>query len=463
MTHGARFPTITFFHSDGCERQTAEPIAAEAARRGIPVRFSDRLDERVEIGVYCQHAIRPNADFSVTMLHDLAQRHDVWPAFWRHEPWDAFDIGLLPGRSWVERWQTQADFPEARPRLGVFDLGWPKADLVFRDQAVFAREAQALRDALGLRHPRSVLYAPSWENHGKQDDFVRAVAGLPVNVLLKQAPWSTAYPQVLENIRAMNALHRGFADNVHIVDTEVSIMYCMGLADVLVSDESSVLIEALLLDVPGVAVTDWLIPDRDPPRTAFAPYDFVTRTTKADLTRTVEAILAQPAQARAALRAARERQFSHLGGSAVRIVDTIVAAVEGRPLPHAPVAAQVDLDRDEYLAAERLLHSGSTEQATDILYRMARRGTPCWEVYNDLGTLMFGRGDLDSAAVLLDAAVARAPRPVVPLANLVELHCAADRPESALEVLGRLTRYATTTRSETMAAIRQCMVSMLSA
>jgi tetratricopeptide (TPR) repeat protein len=455
------FPRMTFFYLDGCERQTVEPIAAEAAKRGIEVRFSDNLAERAEIGVYCQHACRPNADFSVIMLHDLAQRHDIWPAFWQREPWNAFDIGLLPGKSWIDRWQTQADFPSARPRLGVFDLGWPKADLALRNKEEFGRQAEALRASLGLKHQKSVLYAPSWENHGKQDDFVKAFVDLPVNVLLKQAPWSEAYPTVLESIRQMNELHRGCADNVHIIDTNISIMYCMGLADVLVSDESSVLTEALLLDVPGVAVTDWLIPDCDPPRTACVPYDYVTKTSKAKLRQTVEAILSEPDSTRQKTRMDRDRQFSHLGSSAGRVMDTIEAAIDGRALPHPAAVAQVDLDRTEYLRAEQLLEACQTDKAAKILFELAKAETACWEVYNDLGTLMFKDGDLSAATFLLETAVTKAPEPITPLANLIEVHCAANRPEMALNTLAQLSRH--TPKSENaLLAIRGCMIALLS-
>jgi hypothetical protein len=143
-----------------------EPLAEEAAKRGYTIHFTEQMDERAEIGVYCQHACIPNADFSIIMLHDLAQRHDIWPNFWHYEPWHHFDIGLLPGQTWVDRWQYLADFPVAKTKLGVFNLGWPKADLIFRNHDQFATAAQQLREKLGLKHKKSILYAPSWENDG---------------------------------------------------------------------------------------------------------------------------------------------------------------------------------------------------------------------------------------------------------------------------------------------------------
>lgn len=462
MLEQKTFPTITFFYTDNCERQALEPIAIEAQKRGVEVRFSRDSKEFAEIGVYCEHACTPNADFSVVLLHDLAQRHDIWPHFWHHEPWNKFDIGCVPGQAWVERWQHQADFPVARPTLGVFDVGWPKADLVFKDRARFAEEAAKLRQTLGLKYEKSVLYAPSWENHGKQDDFVQAFKDLPVNVLLKQAPWSNSYPQVLENICQMNELHRGCAENVHIIDVEVSIMYCLSLADVLVSDESSVLTEALLLDVPGVAVTDWLIPDTIPPRPACVPYDYVTKTTKAQMRQVVEAILAEPEVSRMKTRQDRDHQFSHLGESSVRVMDNIVAGFRGQALPHAPLVAQVDIDRLDYQRAEQLITVNEMADGVNILVNLLKAETTCWEVYNDLGDLSFKDGNVEDAIFLLQKAIGISPQPAIPLCNLTEIYCATNQQDKALATLAQLGRY-TQTSAQAISSIRACMMALMSA
>jgi tetratricopeptide (TPR) repeat protein len=465
MLENQNAPTITFFYTDNCERQALEPIANEAKMRGIDVLFSTNSKELAQIGVYCEHACTPNADFSVILLHDLAQRHDIWPNFWHYEPWSKFDIGCIPGQSWVERWQNQADFPMARPRLGMFDLGWPKADLVFQDRSRFAQEAQKLRETLGLKYEKSVLYAPSWENHGKQDDFVQAFKDLPVNVLLKQAPWSNSYPQVLENIRQMNELHQGCAENVHIIDVEVSIMYCLSLADVLVSDESSVLTEALLLDVPGVAVTDWLIPDTIPPRPASVPYDYVTKTTKAEMRQVVEAILAEPEATRTKTRQDRDHQFSYLGESSIRIMDIIETGYAKRnwtelALPHPPLRAQVDIDRMHYQRAEQLIAENQIAEGLSILLDLLKAETVCWEVYNDLGDLSFKDGKVEDAIFLLQKAISISPKPAVSLCNLTEIYCATNQPDKALSALSQLSRYVPISQ-QAVSSIRACMMALM--
>jgi len=324
-----------FFYTDQVEQQTLQPLADEAVARGHSIRFSGNLAEVADVGVFCSHRPDPSqCRFSVIMLHDLGQRHDIWPDFWRYEPWDRFDIGILPGKDWADRWHSVSARPEAQPRIGVCVLGWPKADLIYRDRVRFDAEVAGLRKTLGLKHECSVLYAPSWENNGKQDDFVRALMDLPVNLILKQAPWSDAYPQVQENICRMNEMHRGCADNVHVIEPDVNIMYCLGLSDLVVSDESSVLLEALLLNVPGVAVIDWLIPEQ-PPRFSSAPYECVTKSSRAELRATVQTMLEDLQQYRTRLQGYRSQYFVNLGHSAAKILDVIEAALEDRPLPVA--------------------------------------------------------------------------------------------------------------------------------
>jgi CDP-glycerol glycerophosphotransferase (TagB/SpsB family) len=207
-----------------------------------------------------------------------------------------------------------------------------------------------LRLRLGLKHERTVLYAPSWENHGKQDEFVQSLRDLPVNLLLKQAPWSSAFPTILANIRAMNVLHRDLADNIHVVDPDTSILHCLALSDVLVSDESSVLVEALLLDVPGLAVMDWLIPDCDPPRTSDVPFNLVIKTRRAGLRNDVIRVLSDLAAEKARLGILRDDHFGNLGRSSHLIMDAIDAAVDGRPCPYPALLPRMPTGSSRWLS-----------------------------------------------------------------------------------------------------------------
>lgn len=52
--------------------------------------------------------------------------------------------------------------------------------------------------------------------------------------------------------------------NVFVLDTSINIFNAINLCVLLVSKESSTLYEAMMLEKPIIAVTDWLVPDNNP-------------------------------------------------------------------------------------------------------------------------------------------------------------------------------------------------------
>ena len=91
---------ITFIYTDMGEYYNLKPIADEATSRGYKVTFTNDIFTPAEIGVYCQHVCHPeNSKFSVILLHDLNQGHK--PNIWEYEPWNKFDIGIVPGTFWT--------------------------------------------------------------------------------------------------------------------------------------------------------------------------------------------------------------------------------------------------------------------------------------------------------------------------------------------------------------------------
>jgi hypothetical protein len=280
---------ITFFIETLADLQLYESSIMEAQKRGYATRVTDNPKEPCEIGIYCQHINYPeNSKFSVIMLHDLIQAYPRWPDIWEREPWNKYDIGILPSKFWVDMWENASYKPWVMPRLGVYELGWPKADLITSSE--FSNAVNQLSVELDLnKSKKTVLYAPSWENDNKQDDFVQAMLQLDVNILIKQghverkwgANWSVYY-EVYDEIQKMRRLHQNIA-NVHILDPKINILHAIALADILVSEESSTMCEAVLMGKPAIAVEDWLIPDTIPRRTACKGHAFTIKTTKVAL------------------------------------------------------------------------------------------------------------------------------------------------------------------------------------
>lgn len=320
---------LTCFYSDGVEYQTCVPIAEEAEKRGYIVSFTSNKKQRAEIGLYCQHWSYPrNSKLSIVMLHDMAQGHGQWPNIWEKEPWDLYDIGILPGPAWERRWLASCDHPSAHPKIGMIRGGWPKADAIFDNNHKISKEN--IRKSLGVVTEKVILYAPSWENDGKQDEFVQALLDQEVDLFLKQAPWSPeSHKFVIDNIERMNALHRGLSPKVHIIERDTNIFDCIAASDIIVSEESSVMFEGLLLGVPSVAVTDWMIPDRTPSRFPSIPYDFVIKCEKTALCETVQEVLSNYEKYSLSLQAYREDNFYDVPQSSVAIMDQIDRVLQG--------------------------------------------------------------------------------------------------------------------------------------
>ena len=180
----------------------------------------------------------------------MAQGSDSWPNLWEVERWNNFDIGILPGRSWAERWTDCSCFYYTHPRSGVYELGYPMSDTIHGEE--LQKRASELRRELGLKYDYTILYAPSWENDGKEDDFIQALSSLKVNLIIKQACWNFL-PEIQANVEEMRKLHEHHYDNVYYIEQEESIMNAIALCDLLVSEESSVMAEAILLNKPSIS------------------------------------------------------------------------------------------------------------------------------------------------------------------------------------------------------------------
>lgn len=315
------FPEITFFYTDMGEYYNLEPIAAEAARRGYQTVFTQDIKQKAEIGIYCQHQCYPeNSKFSVILLHDMAQGHNRWPNIWYVERWNKFDLGIVPGQLWNSLWTQCACQYYANPRHGIYELGYPKSDLV--DSPSLEKHVQELRAQFNFKYNFSILYAPSWENDGKEDDFVCALSSLPVNLLIKQAHWPAGYEHIIHNIEQMRAMHENKYDNVYYVEPTESIITALKLCDMVVSDESSVMVEALMFHKPSIAVIDWLIPDTTPARHAIVPMDCVVKCKKVQLREYAEKMFSNPSYYHSILEKGSQF-FSNQGSVCKDIMDAI--------------------------------------------------------------------------------------------------------------------------------------------
>ena len=195
----------------------------------------------------------------------------------------------------------------------------------------------------------------SYENDGKQDDVVAACRDLEANLLIKHASWPDRYPERIKAIEEAERKHRGQHPRVFMLDHHLDIMTALAMADLLVTDESNVMFEALLFGVPAITVQDWLVPCETPPRRVWKGHEFSLPSTRADLERDIRRVLQSgfdPARFGKAHTLAdyRDRWFSHRGRSGQAILD-LLEWLAG-PSPDAQVMAG---PQPHILAIERTL------------------------------------------------------------------------------------------------------------
>lgn len=323
---------ITFIYSDSAEKAIYQPLAEEATKRGYKVRLTDNPFAKCEIGFYCQHFNHPQySKFSLIMLHDIIQQYSNWPDIWFNEPWNKYDIGILPSDQWVSNWKTASSAYYAVPRKGMFKVGWPKADAIIKLKDPSYRKDFYKKYGLD-ESKKTVLYAPAWENDNKEDDFVKAMEGLSVNIIIKQ--WDAdpeKFPGQVENVKRMKALHENLP-GITILPPETNIFLAIAASDILVSEESSTMCEATMMGIPAVSVSDWLIPDVTPSRLPKCDYDFVYTTLKAGLTDKIRDIIENYSTYKQRTEEFCKANFANIGNSSAMIMDIIDDCVEGKSI-----------------------------------------------------------------------------------------------------------------------------------
>jgi len=359
---------ITFIYSDAVEKQVAEMIAAQAEKRGYQTVLTDDPFTKAEIGWYTQHINFPQySKFSVIMLHDIIQQYGNWPDIWYTEPWNKYDIGFLPSLTWKDNWDKCSQFFYARPRKGMYLTGWPKADRLadYRDEG----KRKELAAKFGLKEGiPTILYAPAWENDGKQDDFVQAMLKLNVNILIKQAPWSDAYPEQIRNVNEMRELHKNIP-GVYIPDPRTNILDAIMVSDVLVSEESSTMCEAVMLGKPAVSVRNWLIPYFSPSRFPSDNYEFAIHTNKEDLADCISNILEKYEYYAGKAKKYSDEHFSNIGHCIPMMLDILDSHIEGTDCKYKCLVPA----NNENLSAKRMLSFRLESVKREIYYNYRSR------------------------------------------------------------------------------------------
>lgn len=347
------YPEFVFFNSEtdnGIIRDVFEPIAREAEDRGYNTRFTSDFGMEPEIGFYCEHQkILPemNAETSFVMFHGVDDSFD--PEYFVLENWNQYDVGLLPGKVAAETWQGISWHDNAVPKGGVYNVGWPKADHIFTDE--FENKTQKIRDRLKLYDDLCILYAPTLESDDKVIDFIEATKTVSGKKLIKSAPYDdvdySTIPEIEENTE------------YKLLNSSTDIMITLSVADIVVSDESSVLLEGMLTETIPVSVTDW--PIRWGNSVSYPGKKVPTETVKTkrkDLTNTLEEIINHQSKYRESILESRDDYFNNLGESSEALVDVAEKVIHGEKESLDPVQRRKLSWRPNYEIIRRdILHS----------------------------------------------------------------------------------------------------------
>ena len=310
-------PSIHFVFDNSVSYHALLPLMTEARRRGFLVTSGNRSDIEADIGFYLEDEATPGPqNFTVRTINGLDQDHVVRPdysQFFHTANWMSFDFGVLPGPRWMRGFESQS----FSPRFGVEVTGWAKAD-----------------NTLPLLSGTTIVLAPQLGSAEKVNQTVRAVEALrqttPLNLLVKH--WETSeyqkiYPWLItdELLEELDAAEKALPDWATAAPRTKNFMDCLPGAAAVVTDQSSVMYEALLVPVPSISVVDWKHACGECPGLQPSP-DAVIATESADLAEALKKAVSGDEDVRQRTLFMAKDNFSFLGSAAKQTLDAIMSA-----------------------------------------------------------------------------------------------------------------------------------------
>ena len=365
---------ITFFYTDHLEKNTWKNLKKKAYERGFATEFSKDLSKNVEIGFYNHdRSIKNNAKISVISIHGMDQCRNLWPNPWVNMRWDYYDVGLLPGNRWSKMWSKASFDPYAIPKKGVFNVGWPKSDAINSNK--FKLEKNKIKKKLNSKK-KTILYAPSMETDNKQLDILDLAIKLNVNLIIKHWPSKEdkRVSDIYKNIVTANKISKKRYKDVTILPPKSDIFTCLSAADLLVTDESSVLYEAMFFNMPTVIPNDWKmrINNINKPRNIIPSKYAYINCSKKQLYPTVKSILKNLKKINNKISKKKNFHFSNIGYSSERILDLVEKILSGKNLDNVKIKPHYELKRYHFFIKQVTIFKNSFIQFLKKIYSIIR-------------------------------------------------------------------------------------------
>ena len=245
---------IIFYFRDFKEKQLFEYVSIHLNKKKFNINFTKNFNMKSDIGFYASEPRfikKINSKVSFISLGGMDQGKLYWPNLWLKESWARFDFGILPGKKWANRWKQSSWYDKSRPKVGVILTGWPKSENLKKFKI---KKSNKLN---------TILYAPCFETDDKGKDVVDAIKNTKIKLLIKHLPWNEShevikFKDVRKNINEMTRYAQlKLGKKSTIINSTDNIMNYYNKADILITDESSVMYEALLYNLPSLSCSDW--------------------------------------------------------------------------------------------------------------------------------------------------------------------------------------------------------------
>ena len=304
---------ITFYFRDLAQKHLFKYISTHFNKKKFEIHFTQNLNDKSDIGFYAADTNlikKINSKLSFISLGGMDQGKLFWPNLWIKESWERFDFGILPGSKWANMWKQSSWHKNSRPKLGVILTGWPKSENLKKFK-------------IKKKKMNTILYAPCFETDGKGEDVVNTIINTKIKLLIKHLPWnqkheSIQFKDVRKNINNMTKYAQlKLGKRVTIINSKKNIMKYYNKADILITDESSVMYEALLYDLPAVSCFDWpmRINNINKPRKIKRDNDVCNYTSKDNLQKKIFEMLKDKNSLQKKIKRQKKIHFSYLNRS----------------------------------------------------------------------------------------------------------------------------------------------------
>lgn len=158
----------------------------------------------------------------------------------------SYDVALTSGDGVVPFYSEAYGVPSSH----IYPIGVPRTDLLFREEVASQKSEQLYQKYSMLREKRIVLFAPTFRGSGNQTAYYPRER-FQIEQIMKELPKDVVL--VIKNhpfVRERFEIPTAFSDRVLDLTGAENINDILFLTDVLVTDYSSVIFEAAILQIP---------------------------------------------------------------------------------------------------------------------------------------------------------------------------------------------------------------------